>query len=132
MINCARHRLTIAIFGLLAGLLSSGPLLVCAQVAATAPMAIRGKITAALNGPDLIVAGPSGDVKLMLTDKTVIRGEMAIKFSDILPGMYLGTTASKQPDGNFLASEVHVFSEDQRGTGEGHRPLGRTPRAARR
>ena len=57
----------------------------------------------------------------------MIRGEMAIKFSDILPGMYLGTTASKQPDGNFLASEVHVFSEDQRGTGEGHRPLGVGP-----
>jgi hypothetical protein len=38
--------------------------------------------------------------------------------------MYLGTTATKQADGNFLASEVHVFSEDQRGTGEGHRPLG--------
>jgi hypothetical protein len=41
--------------------------------------------------------------------------------------MYLGTTATKQPDGNFLASEVHVFSEDQRGTGEGHRPLGSAP-----
>ena len=72
---------------------------------------------------------PKGDVKLIVTDKTVIRGETAIKFSDILPGMYLGTTASKQPDGNFLASEVHVFSEDQRGTGEGHRPLASDPQS---
>jgi len=53
----------------------------------------------------------------------MIRAEVAIKFSEINPGMYLGTTATKQADGNFLASEVHVFSEDQRGTGEGHRPL---------
>ena len=43
--------------------------------------------------------------------------------------MYLGTTASKQPDGTFLASEVHVFSEDQRGTGEGHRPLASDPQS---
>jgi len=41
--------------------------------------------------------------------------------------MYLGTTATRQPDGTFLASEVHIFSEDQRGTGEGHRPLGSDP-----
>ena len=43
--------------------------------------------------------------------------------------MYLGTTATKQADGTFLASEVHVFSEDQRGTGEGHRPLGSAPQS---
>ncbi|HEX9263947.1 MAG TPA: hypothetical protein VF977_06230 [Candidatus Binatia bacterium] len=43
--------------------------------------------------------------------------------------MYLGTTATKQADGSFLASEVHVFSEDQRGTGEGHRPLGSDPQS---
>ena len=29
----------------------------------------------------------------------------------------------------FLASEVHVFSEDQRGTGEGHRPLASDPQS---
>jgi len=73
------------------------------------------------------VATSAGDVRVIVTDKTVIRGEVAIKFSEITPGMYLGTTATKQPDGNFLASEVHVFSEDQRGTGEGHRPLGSAP-----
>ena len=36
--------------------------------------------------------------------------------------MFLGTTAEKQSDGTFRASDVHVFSEHQRGTGEGHRP----------
>jgi hypothetical protein len=49
---------------------------------------------------------------------------VAIKFSEIVSGMYVGATASKQPDGTFLASQVNVFSDDQRGTGEGHRPLG--------
>lgn len=90
------------------------------------PVAVRGKI-ASLNGSELTLTTPNGDVKLTLGEKTIIRGEVPIKFSEIAPGQYLGTTATKQPDGNFLASEVHVFSEDQRGTGEGHRPLGSAP-----
>lgn len=94
----------------------------------TVPLAVRGKITS-LKGQELVVGAPNGDVKAVLTDKTVIRGETAIKLSDIAAGMYLGTTATKQSDGTFLASEVHVFSEDQRGTGEGHRPLGSDPQS---
>ncbi len=89
----------------------------------TAGTTVRGKVTS-FKGQELIVSSASGDVKAVLTDKTVIRAEVPIKLSEIGSGMYLGTTATKQSDGTFLASEVHVFSEDQRGTGEGHRPLG--------
>ena len=96
---------------------------VCAQT-----VTIRGKVSA-LKDQDLIVAIPTGEVKATLTDQTVVRAEQPIKFSEIVSGMYLGTTATKQADGNFLASEVHVFSEDQRGTGEGHRPLGSAPQS---
>lgn len=92
------------------------------------PVSIRGKVLS-LKDSELMVAGPSGEVKVSLADKTVIRGEVAIRLSDITPGMYLGTTATKQANGGFLASEVHVFSEDQRGTGEGHRPLGSAPQS---
>jgi hypothetical protein len=89
---------------------------------------IRGKVSG-IKGQDLIVATPTGDVKAALTNQTVVRAEQPIKFSEIVAGMYLGTTATKQPEGHFLASEVHVFSEDQRGTGEGHRPLGSAPQS---
>ena len=89
---------------------------------------VRGKITA-LKGPELQISGPAGVVKAVLTDKTIIRVEEAIQLTELTAGMYLGTTATKLPDGNFLASEVHVFSEDQRGTGEGHRPLGSAPQS---
>ena len=92
------------------------------------PTNVSGKVVS-LKGPELIVASPNGDVKVTVGDKTVIRGEVPIKFSEITSGMYLGTTAAKQPDGTFLASEVHVFGEDQRGTGEGHRPLGSAPQS---
>jgi hypothetical protein len=93
-----------------------------------ATIAVRGKI-ASLAGQELVVSSADGDVKTILTDKTVIRAETPIKLSEISSGMYLGTTATKQADGTFLASEVHVFSEDQRGTGEGHRPLGSAPQS---
>jgi Domain of unknown function (DUF5666) len=91
-----------------------------------APTPVRGTI-ALVKDQDLIVATSGGDVRVIVTDKTVVRNEVAIKLSEIVPGMYLGTTATKQADGSFLASEVHVFSEDQRGVGEGHRPLGSAP-----
>jgi hypothetical protein len=110
-------------------LVASGSLLILRASLASgqpAPTPVRGTI-ALVKDQDLIVATSAGDVRVVVTDKTVIRGEVAIQFSEITPGMYLGTTATKQPDGNFLASEVHVFSEDQRGTGEGHRPLGSAP-----
>jgi hypothetical protein len=92
------------------------------------PTNVSGKVVS-LKGPELIVASSNGDVKVTLGDKTVIRGEVPIKFSEITSGMYVGATAIKQPDGTFLASQVNVFSEDQRGTGEGHRPLGSAPQS---
>jgi uncharacterized protein DUF5666 len=85
-----------------------------------------GKVVS-LRGPELIVGAPNGDVKVIMGDKTVVRGEVPIMFSEITSGMYVGVMATKQPDGTFLASRVNVFSEDQRGTGEGHRPLDSAP-----
>jgi len=121
----ATNRIT----GKIIALAGIATLLACLTAfAQTAPVTVRGRI-ASLSGQEMVVKGPSGDVKAMLTDKTVIRAEVPIKLSEINSGMYLGTTATKQPDGTFLASEVHVFSEDQRGTGEGHRPLGSAPQS---
>ena len=93
-----------------------------AQTATT----VRGKI-GFITGQEVTVSTPTGEVKALLTDRTVIRTEVPVDLADLRPGMYLGTTATKQPDGTFLASEVHIFSEDQRGTGEGHLPLGSDP-----
>jgi hypothetical protein len=118
-----RHLGRILVLSGLGAILLTGYLL-----AQTPPVTVRGHV-ASLSGQDMVVKGPSGDVKATLTDKTIIRAEVPIKLSEINSGMYLGTTATKQPDGTFLASEVHIFSEDQRGTGEGHRPLGTAPQS---
>lgn len=93
---------------------------------AQSTVSLNGKATS-LKGQDLVVETNSGPAAVKLNDKTVIRAEVPIKFSDITPGMYVGATAAKQPDGTFRASRLHVFSEDQRGTGEGHRPLSSAP-----
>jgi hypothetical protein len=101
-------------------------LLTSAALHAQSSVSLTGKVTL-LNGQDLTVATTNGAAPVKLNDKTVIRGELPIKFSEITPGMYVGATAAKQPDGTFRASRLHVFSEDQRGTGEGHRPLSSAP-----
>lgn len=111
----------------LAVVLSVGSSLLEAQVSSAGkPVTVRGRITS-VKGQELIVAAASGEVSVNVPDTTTIRGEVAVKFSDIAPGMYLGTTAQKQSDGTFRASEVHIFSEDQRGVGEGHRPSSSVP-----
>lgn len=99
-----------------------GTSLLEAQVSPTGkPVTIGGKITSFKN-QELIVAAAGGEVRVKVADAATIRGEVAVKLSDITPGMYIGTGAQKQPDGTIRAVEVHIFSEDQRGTGEGHRP----------
>ena len=89
-------------------------------------VSVNGEISS-ITGSDLTVQSNSGPVTVKLAGDIVIRGEVPVKFSDITSGMYVGATATKQPDGTFRASRLHIFSEDQRGTGEGHRPLGSAP-----
>jgi hypothetical protein len=43
-----------------------------------------------------------------------------IKLADIKPGSFVGTAATTGTDGKLTATEVLVFPEAARGTGEGH------------
>jgi hypothetical protein len=95
---------------------------------AAGTVSVAGTLTS-VQGEELIVESKSGPARVRLSDKTVIRAEVPIKFSEIASGMYVGATAEKQPDGTFRAARLHVFSEDQRGTGEGHRPLSSAPQS---
>ena len=94
----------------------------------TSTVSVNGKISS-ITGSDMTVTSNSGPVVVKFAGETVIRGEVPVKFSDIASGMYVGATAEKQPDGTFRASRLHIFSEDQRGTGEGHRPLASAPQS---
>ena len=86
---------------------------------------IRGPIEA-VDGPTLTVkAGEAGDVKVKLTDNVAVYGVVKGSLADVKPGAYIGVGATPQADGSQRAIQVMIFAEQQRGTGEGHRPWDR-------
>jgi hypothetical protein len=94
-----------------------------AQAAAPKVTRIRGDIVS-LNGDTLVVHRNSGDtVSVTLAPNLQIGAVKNIKLSDIKPGSFIGTAATTGVDGKMTATEVHVFDESARGTGEGHRPF---------
>jgi hypothetical protein len=66
-------------------------------------------------------AGERLDIRV--ADHARLTARFPVDRSAIRLGVYLGTTAAPQPDGTLVASEVHIFAEAMRGTGEGHRPM---------
>jgi hypothetical protein len=99
--------------------------LVLALLAASAagqapPVRVRGTIQA-LEGQTVVVATPNdGVVRLQLTDMTGINGVEERRAEDITDNTFIGTTAVKDSNGRWQATEVHIFPEAMRGAGEGH------------
>lgn len=60
---------------------------------------------------------------LTLADGARVIAVVKASMADIKPGTFLGSAAMPQPDGSQKALEVHIFPEEMRGTGEGHRPF---------
>jgi hypothetical protein len=84
------------------------------------PTRIRGEIVG-LSGDTLTVHRRSGDtVKVALKADTPVTALKNIKLQDIKPGSFVGTAAMTGVDGKLTATEVLVFPEAARGTGEGH------------
>lgn len=82
---------------------------------------IRGKIVA-VEGENLKVTTAAGDVMVRVPETTRISGIAAAQLSEITAGTYVGTATVSQVDGTLRALEVHIFPEEARGAGEGHRP----------
>lgn len=97
-------------------------LLIVGSALAQAPMRVRGTIEQ-LDGDTLSIKGRDGtSLKLVLADNTNIRAVMKRSLDDIKVGEFVGTAATSNGDGTWQALEVHIFPENMRGTGEGHRP----------
>ena len=60
---------------------------------------------------------------LTLTNDALIVGVVKASMADVKEGVFLGSAAMPQPDGSQKALEVHIFPEQMRGQGEGHRPF---------
>jgi hypothetical protein len=88
---------------------------------------VRGTIEK-VDGNTLTLKSTDGaEVKLTLTENALIVAVVKATLADIKEGTFLGSAAMPQPDGSQKALEVHIFPEQMRGTGEGHRPYAPVP-----
>ena len=96
---------------------------VAAQTAAP-PTRLFGTV-ASFDGDMLHVRARDGRDVAIRVPPTLNVGALAERtLADIKAGDYVGSAAMKGTDGKLHAVEVHIFTEAQRGLGEGHRPMG--------
>jgi hypothetical protein len=86
-----------------------------------APVRIVGTIEQ-LAGRTLTVKTPEGSAAIALPENLRITNNRKASLAEIGSGVFVGTTAVLRKDGKLHATEVHIFPEAMRGTGEGHRP----------
>ena len=105
-----------------------GALIAAFCAAATAQtLRVRGTIEK-VDGSLLTLKSADGaELKLTLTADARIVAVVKASMADIREGTFLGSAAMPQPDGSQKALEVHIFPEQMRGTGEGHRPYAPVP-----
>src|SRR4029077_13987904 len=106
----------------------AGAILAASCTAATAQtMRVRGTIEKADGKVLTLKASDGAEHKLTLTDNAMIVAVVKASMADINEGPFLGSAAMPQADGSQKALEVHIFPEQMRGTGEGHRPYDPVP-----
>jgi hypothetical protein len=86
------------------------------------PVRLRGTIEAVDGNALTVKPGGGAEAKLTLTDNGLIVAVVKATLAEIKQGTFLGSAAIPQADGTQKAVEVHIFPEEMRGTGEGHRP----------
>ena len=85
------------------------------------PVRIRGTIER-VDGNVYIVKARAGDeLKMRLADNALVVALIKATLADIKQGSYIGVSGLPQPDGTQKALEVHIFPDNMRGAGEGHR-----------
>jgi hypothetical protein len=96
--------------------------------AATAQtLRVRGTIEKADGNVLTLKSTDGAELKLTLNDNALIVAVVKASMAEIKEGTFLGSAAMPQPDGSQKALEVHIFPEQMRGTGEGHRPYAPVP-----
>src|SRR5262245_60296352 len=114
-----RHVIRLAT-GVFAVALVGGSIAAWAQSAP--PIRIRGTIEK-VDGNTLVIKAREGnEVTVTTPDNVRVMGFVKASIEDIKPNSYIGVTADPQPDGSQKAIAIHIFTEAQRGAGEGHRP----------
>jgi hypothetical protein len=93
-----------------------------AALAQPAPVRVRGTIET-IDGNKLTVKARDGaSLTIVMADTVRVMAFVKASLADIKPNAYIGVTAMPQADGSQRAIAIHIFSEQMRGTAEGHRP----------
>jgi len=101
----------------------AGAIIAASCAAATAQtVRVRGTIERVDGNVLTLKSSDGAELKLTLTENAMIVAVVKASMADIKEGTFLGSAAMPQPDGSQKALEVHIFPEQMRGTGEGHRP----------
>jgi hypothetical protein len=111
-------------FVLAGSLVAASAALAFAQQAQT--VRLRGTIEK-VDGNTLTLKTRDGEAKLLLTGDARVVAVVKATMAEVKEGTFLGSAAMPQPDGSQKALEVHIFPEQMRGTGEGHRPYAPVP-----
>ncbi|HUL93057.1 MAG TPA: hypothetical protein VLV56_11965 [Burkholderiales bacterium] len=106
----------------------AGTIIAASCATATAQtMRIRGTIAKADGNVLSLKSSDGAELKLTLTDNAMIVAVVKASMAEVKEGTFLGSAAMPQADGTQKALEVHIFPEQMRGTGEGHRPYAPVP-----
>ncbi|MEO8524591.1 MAG: hypothetical protein ABI460_07730 [Caldimonas sp.] len=101
--------------------------LIAASCSAAMAQAVRATIEKVDGNVLALKAGDGSELRLTLTENAMIVAVVKASMADIREGTFLGSAATPRPDGTQKALEVHIFPEQMRGAGEGHRPFAPVP-----
>jgi hypothetical protein len=85
------------------------------------PVRVRGTIDH-IDGDIYVVKARGGnELKVRLADNALVVALVKASLADVKQGSYVGVSGMPQTDGTQKALEVHIFPENMRGVGDGHR-----------
>jgi hypothetical protein len=89
-----------------------------ASTASAAATPVRGRITA-MSDTQLTIATATGPQQIRIDAPLHVYTRTASDLAHVTPNAFVGITSVAQPDGSQRATEIHIFPEELRGTGEG-------------
>jgi hypothetical protein len=102
--------------------------MLAAGAACASPARVAGTITRAAGDAIVVTTADARAENVHVDASTRISIRTPADHSILEKGRLVGATATPQPDGSLLASEVHVFPESRRAsTQQGHHPMSGRP-----
>jgi hypothetical protein len=85
---------------------------------------VRGILTS-VSDTVLTLSTPTGQVQIRVTPPLHVYTRAPSDLAHVTPSAFIGVTSVTAPDGTQRATEIHIFPDELRGTGEGSRLMTR-------